>query len=450
MLSIRTRFLLVSIVSVTLSLSLATWFFIGLFSTNLAERIDRELTGHINMLAGMLSFGPDGKLQRPDGPRDNRFHQVYGGLYWQIIDPATGLELRSESLFDYALPLPDDVHMAGTVHRYRLKGPEERDVIVQERLVLLASPSGSQEVRLAVAINASELDETAAGFGWTILPYVAALGVFLVIMSAVQLYIGLQPLTAMAKALEALRQRRETHLAGRFPGELSSIVRQLNSLLEAQEKAMQKARARAADLAHGLKTPLTIISNNILKLEEKGESQIAEELDMVSSAMLAHINHELARTRIAQNPDLRRSDADCAQIASEVIRTLKHTEWGERLEFALAAPETLMLPIDPNDLRELLGNLLENACKWAKSSVSVKAIRTGSQWLVTIEDDGPGVPEEKLPDLIRRGTRLDLRTPGTGLGLAIVNEIAEVYGIILTFETLVPSGFRASLLFSAK
>lgn len=334
MLSIRSRFLIVSIVSLTLSLSLATWFFIGLFSANLSERIDRELTGHINMLAGTLSFGPDGGLRRPDGPRDNRFYQAYGGLYWQIVDPATGLELRSESLFDYALPLPDDVHLAGTIHRYRLKGPEGNDVIVQERLILLASPSGSQEVRLAVAINASELDEPAAGFGWTILPYITALGAFLVLMSVVQLYIGLQPLSAMARALEALHQRRQTKLTGAFPKELSGIVSQLNTLLDTQEQAMQKARARAADLAHGLKTPLTVISNNVLRLEEKGESQIAQELDMVSSSMLAHINHELARTRIAHNPDLRRSDADCARIASEVIRTLQRTEFGERLAFS--------------------------------------------------------------------------------------------------------------------
>lgn len=98
-------------------------------------------------------------------------------------------------------------------------------------------------------------------------------------------------------------------------------------------------------------------------------------------------------------------------------------------------------------MRELFGNLLENACKWAESSVTIKAIRIGSQWLVTIEDNGPGVPEEKLSDLTRRGMRLDLKTPGTGLGLAIVHEIAEVYGITLTFENIVPSGFRASLLF---
>jgi len=450
MVSIRTRFLVVSLVSVTLSLSLATWFFLGLFTTNLAARIDGELTSHINMLAGTLNFGPDGKLRRPQGPRDNRFYQAYGGLYWQIVDPSNGLELRSESLFDYALPLPADVHQAGAVHRYRLKGPDSRDVIVQERVILLASTSGSHDIRIAVAIDAADLDQAASAFAWTVVPYVAALGAFLVAMSIIQLAIGLYPLTTLARALEALSQRRDHQLTGSFPSELSGLVIQLNKLLEARDNAIQKARARASDLAHGLKTPLTIISNNVLKLEEKGENEIAAELELVSSSMLAHVNHELARTRIAQNPDQRKSDADCSQIAGQVIRTLNHTEAGERLAISQSIPEGLTLPIDPNDLRELFGNLLENACKWATSSVAIKAIRTGTQWLVTIEDDGPGVPGDKLPDLTRRGLRLDLKTPGTGLGLAIVNEIAEVYGITLTFENLLPAGFRATLLFSLK
>ncbi len=448
MLSIRSRFIIVSLVSVTLALSLAAWFFIGLFTANLERRIDAELTGHLNLLAGTLEFSADGTLKKPDGPRDNRFFQAYGGLYWQIFDPVKQTELRSASLFDYALPLPADSHDAGSVHRYRLKGPEGTDVIVQERQLIIAAPDGSREIRIAVAIDAAALDNAASEFALAILPYLGALALFLVAMSVLQLSFGLRPLTTIARDLNEVRERRASSLPGPYPKELQCLVGQMNQLLETQHKAMDKARSRASDLAHGLKTPLTVISNNALRLEEKGETEIAGELNMLSEAMLSHVNHELARSRIAQTPDQRRSDAEPAKIAAEIIRTLKRTEHGEGLVWSAAIPDNLSLPIDPHDLRELIGNLLENAAKWARSTVSVAAIKTGSDWLMSIEDDGPGVEEARLADLTKRGLRLDYQKPGTGLGLAIVNEIATVYGLTLTFENRTQGGLRVSVLFA--
>lgn len=447
MLSIRTRFILVTLLSVTLALSLAAWFFIGLFAANLERRIDTELTSHLNFLAGTLGFAPDGRLIQPDSPKDNRFFKAYGGLYWQIVDPSTSSELRSPSLFDYALPLPADAHVPGSVHRYRLKGPEGRDVIVQERDLIVAAPDGSREIRIAVAIDAATLDDARSEFAITILPYVAALALFLVAMSVLQLSFGLKPLATIAADLNAVREKRATFLPGPYPGELTELVRQLNQLLETQGRTIERARARASDLAHGLKTPLTVISNNAQRLEEKGETEIASELDMLAQSMLAHVNHELARTRIAQSPDQRRSDASPAKICGEIVRTLKRTEQGERLAWSIEIPESLTLPIDPHDLREMIGNLLENAAKWARSSVSVTGIRTGGDWLLSIDDDGPGVDETRIPDLTRRGVRLDHQTPGSGLGLAIVREIAEVYRLTLTFENRPQGGLRASVLF---
>ena len=445
MISIRTRFIIVSLISVTTALSFASWFLVALFADNYEKRIDTELTSHINRLAGALEFTPEGNLKTPESPADNRFYKAYGGLYWQIDDAARHTELRSPSLFDYALPLPADRHTVGAIHRYHLKGPEGGDVIVQERVLQFAAAGGPRVIRIAVAIDASVLDNAKGDFARAIIPYVAALAVFLVAMSVAQLMIGLRPLSTIASDLDDVRERRSQTLPGTYPRELSGLVGQLNRLLLAQASAIDKARSRASDLAHGLKTPLTILSNNAQKLEDKGETEMAGELDHLARQMLAHVNHELARARIAHSPEQRRSDADAPRLIADLIRTLKRTEDGERLDWVTDVPQTLMLPLDPNDFRDLIGNLLENASKWARARVSVTASAHQHGWQIVITDDGPGVAEDKLSQLTTRGLRLDHQRPGSGLGLAIVQEIATVYGIDLHLENEAQGGLRVTL-----
>jgi signal transduction histidine kinase len=450
MMSIRRRFILITLISVVFALAFASWFLVELFAANFARRIDSELTGHINRLAGSLEFSEQGALLKPQSPADNRFYQAYGGLYWQINDPARKVELRSPSLFDYALPLPDDQHQPGTIHRYRLKGPEDKDVIVQERDLIVAAPGGAREVRIAVALDAAELDDARRSFALSILPYIAGLAVFLVAASVLQLMVGLKPVTRLANDVKDIHDRRLQRLPGPYPKELAGLAAQLNQLLDAQAKTIDKARARASDLAHGLKTPLTVISNHAYRLQEKGETETGDELEQLAKSMLAHVNHELARTRIAQSPEQRKSDAAPAKICSDIIRTLKHTAQGEQLSWQADIPEDLLLPIDPHDLRELMGNLLENASKWARETVKVSAFRTGNDWILLTEDDGPGVAENRIAELTRRGLRLDHKTPGTGLGLAIVQEIADVYNLELTFENRAQGGLRAIIRFRAE
>ncbi len=445
MLSIRVRFIAVSLASVTLAMVLTAWVFYNLFAFNLQKRIDAELAGHINRIVGLLDFEADGRLKTPDSPADNRFYEAYSGLYWQIEDPSRNLRLRSPSLFDYALPLPDDRHETGSIHRYRLPGPDNSDVDVQERQIIVAAPGGPRTLRVAVGIDASELDTANRDFIFALLPYLAILGLLLVVMSALQLSFGLRPLAAIAKDMARIRQRKADHLSGPYPAELQDMVTQLNELLQAQTKAMETARGRASDLAHGLKTPLTILANDALTLREKGETGIADELEQLVSDMQAHVQHELARSRIAQTPRQRRSDADITKTVHDIIRTLKRTAEGELLDWPVSATPGIMVPVDPQDLRELLGNLLENAGKWASTTVKTAVLHAGPDLLVVIEDDGPGVDPEKIAIMTERGTRLDHGKPGTGLGLTIAKDITDVYGIDLVLENRPEGGFRVTL-----
>jgi signal transduction histidine kinase len=445
MLSIRMRFIAVSLASVTLAMVLTAWVFYNLFAYNLQKRIDAELAGHINWIAGLLAFEADGRLKTPSSPSDNRFYEAYSGLYWQIEDPSRKQQLRSPSLFDFALPLPDDRHETGSIHRYRLPGPDDSEVDVQERQIIVASPGGPRTLRVAVGIDASELDKAKRDFIMALLPYLAVLGMLLVVMSALQLSFGLRPLAGIAKDMARIRNRKADQLSGPYPAELQDLVLQLNELLLAQGKAMETARGRASDLAHGLKTPLTILANDALTLREKGETEIADELEQLVHDMQAHVQHELARSRIAQSPRQRRSDADVTQTLNDIIRTLKRTADGERLDWALSAMPGIMVPVDPQDLRELLGNLLENAGKWANTTVRATVVSFGRDLLVMIDDDGPGVDPDKITLMTKRGTRLDDGKPGTGLGLTIAKDITDVYGIDLLLENRPEGGFRVTL-----
>ncbi|PZU88908.1 MAG: ATP-binding protein [Shinella sp.] len=445
--SIRSRFLLVSLVSVALALVMASVVLVSLFTRNLETRIDDELTGHVDNIAGALRFAADGTLQLPERPVDRRFEEPYGGLYWQVEDDARKSELRSASLWDYSLPLPEDEQETGAIHRYRLPGPEGSSLIVQERKIVFAAPDGRRAIRVAAAIDGSVVADARRAFAFDIIPYMVALAVFLIAASLAQLTYGLRPISSVSEGLDRIRERRAERLTGSFPRELRGVVAAVNQLLDAQSRLIDKARARAADLAHGLKTPLTVLSNDAATLRERGDTEMADELSHLAGVMKTHVEHELTRSRIAASADLRKSDADLATSLGIIVRTLKRTPRGEELTWNIEVPTGIEVGVDPLDLQEMLGNILDNAVKWGRSTIRVEAKRRDGRPVLAIEDDGPGADPAGLRTIMQRGTRLDLTTPGTGIGLAIVRDIADVYGLEIEAENVAAGGFRVTIRF---
>ncbi|MGV8938045.1 MAG: sensor histidine kinase [Allorhizobium sp.] len=443
--SIRGRFLAVSVVSVSLALTLAGFFFVSLFTRGLENRIDQELTSHVNNLAGTLQFAADGSVILPEGLTDRRFVDPYGGLYWQIEDDARGQQLRSKSLWDYALPLPDHEQESGTTHRYRLEGPDSSHLIVQERKIIIAAPDGPRAIRLSVAIDTAAIDAARQEFVGDLIPNLVGLAVFLIAASLLQLTYGLRPISAVSEGLDRIRERRSDRLVGRFPKELSGMVDAVNRLLGSQEAIISRAKTRAADLAHGLKTPLTILSNDALTLQEKGETELGQELAHLASTMRTHVDRELIRSRIAASADLRRSDANPAKIADGIVKTLKRSPHGENLTWTVDIAPSVTLAIDPHDLQELLGNLLENAGKWGRTAVWLRLDQDKGRPRLLVEDDGPGADPDQISRMCERGVRLDTQKPGTGIGLSIVREIADVYDLALSIENRDQGGLRVSI-----
>lgn len=443
--SLRIRLLLAAIFSIAAALLAAGLGLVALFEHHVERRVSAELTTYIHQIAGNLDFGADGSIVLAGTLADPRFERALSGLYWQVSDEAADMAVRSRSLWDYVLPLPPDVLTPGIVHTHRLPGPGGATLTVQERIIIYGGPDGERLVRIAVAIDRREIETARKEFAGEMAPALLLLAAILAIAAWVQVSVGLRPLEGVRRGVSAIRSKRQQRLRGDFPDEVMPLVQEVNELLDAQDRSMERARARAGDLAHGLKTPLTVLTADARKLREKGETGFAEEIEDLARFMRRHIDRELARTRIAYESGRRRQDADLAAIVGGLVATLRRTPAGEALDWRLDVPENLIVAADSADLTEVIGNLLDNAAKWARSTIRVTAGRDGDAVVLQIRDDGEGIPEEQISALGRRGARLDEQVPGTGLGLAIAKEILDVYEGALDLSNEPEGGLTATV-----
>ena len=313
--------------------------------------------------------------------------------------------------------------------------------------MILTAPAGARPVRISAAMNYETITRARSQFTYDMMPYLIILGVFLLLSSAIQLALGLRPLKTVRDGLNAVRKRRQQRLEGDFPTEIKPLSEAINQLLDSQEETISRARKRAADLAHGLNSPLTVLTNDAAKLKAKGEREIAGELTDLAKTMRAHIDYELARSRITPEQSHRKSDAMPYPIAHEVVKTLQRTPKGELLKWNIDIPQGVKVTVDPDDLRELLGNIVENALKWTQTQIDITGVLNTDKITLIIEDDGKGLDPSLVETIMQRGIRHDQKTQGSGIGLSLVREICSIYNIGLTIENRQTRGLRVTLVF---
>ncbi len=444
--SLRLRMLLVSIVSITAALFLASLVLVELFERHVERRVNAELSTNIRQLAGHVGFADDGRISLSIDLADPRFAEPLSGLYWQIQEDASGNRLRSRSLWDYVLPLPSDELKTGVSHQHRLDGPGGSSLVVRERLIVYDSPGGARTIRIAVAINARTIEQAAAAFASDVRMPLFALALFLIAVAALQIWFGLRPLEAVRRGVQQIRSGDGRRLEGPFPDEVMPLVSEVNELLDAQDRTIERARHQASNLAHALKTPLTVILSDSEKLKREGRTEIADELADLSRQMHRHIERELARARVADRA-VRRDQVktDLMEVVRSVVRTLQRSPGGGSLSWEVEGPSACMVTVDANDLSDLAGNILENASKWARTRIAVSVSKDANGVVFTVVDDGPGAPPDQLEDLRQRGIRLDEKKPGFGIGLAIVDDIASAYGGGVVLKSPEGGGFSVSV-----
>ncbi len=445
--SLRWRFLIISALSIALVLTSAGFIMIRLFEKNLERRVEAELTNYVNQIAADLKFDKDGLLLPPENLSDRRFDLAYSGLYWQLDDVEQKQQLRSRSLWDYALPLPVDSHGAGEVHRYFLPGPDGSTVTLEERELLVSTPLGVRPIRISAAMNYETVTKARSQFAMDMIPYLLVLGIFLLLASALQLTLGLRPLKNVRLGLNAVRTRTKQRLGDDFPNEIKPLTEEINKLLDTQDETIARARKQAANLAHGLNTPLTVLVNDAEKLEELGQNEMAQELKTLAKSMRAHVDYELARSRITPEQGQRNADGVPFVIVGEIVKTLQRTPKGEILNWNISVPADIAVCVDPDDLRELLGNIIENAVKWTETEIIVSGSINSDKLSLSIEDDGKGLEPKLIESILVRGIRHDQKTPGTGIGLSLVREICDINNIDLTIENRQSHGLCVTLIF---
>ena len=422
--SLRLRLFAAGAASVVAALTLSALGLTLLFKHHVERRVAVELGTYLDQIVAGLDRRSDGALMIAKEPAEPRFAQPFSGVYWQIQVGET--VLQSRSLWDTQLVLPADALPDGAVHHHRITGPGGAELIVLERSVVLPPRLGNGTMRAVVAMDSVEITVATRAFTADLLPYLALLALFLIAAAYAQVVVGLQPLSHVRARLAAIRKGGIRRLGRAFPDEILPLATEVDALLDARETEAEKARARAGDLAHGLKTPLQVLAGDVERLRAKGEAGIAAEIEQVATAMRRHVDRELVRARMAAvAPDAR---ARIAEVVERVVAVVVRTPAGAKLNWTVDVPADTIGRIDPDDLAEAVGNLVENASRHARAKVAIRTQRKGDLVIITVADDGPGIPEERLHEALARGGRLDQSGNGAGLGLAIVNDVAEACG----------------------
>ena len=443
--SLRFRLLVSAVVAVAAALLIAGISLVLMFEYHVERRIASELETYLNQITASVQVSSDGRIVFHQNLADPRFGQPLSGLYWQIQDEARPTLLRSRSLWDNIINLPEDELTLGSIHEHLLPGPAGQTLAVRERQIILPPHSEERRVRIAVAADEANLIEARNAFATDMLPYLVMMAAVLLAAAWIQVRIGLVPLDAVRQGVMEIRSGTTRRLDNAYPDEVMPLVDEMNGLLDAQEQAIARARAWTADLAHGLKTPLMVLTADAQRLRREGKTSIADDVEQLAETMRRRIDRELIRARVRSGIQARGARADVREAVDRVVRTLKRTPRGATLQWSVDVPDRIDASILADDLTELLGNILENATKWAKERISVSVSERNAIG-ITVEDDGPGVSEDQLANLGLRGVRLDEQTQGSGLGLAIARDIAEAYNGRLSFSNRPEAGLAVTVL----
>ncbi|WP_397597361.1 ATP-binding protein [Sphingorhabdus sp.] len=388
------------------------------------QNFDNQLEYVLTAMIASAEIGPDGEIRmnRPLG--DQRFLEPNSGLYWQITGKGA-MPFPSRSLWDRALSAPAN-HNDQAVHFRNSNEFADEPLRIAERAIKL--PDSDIAWTFMVAQSRDSLDRQIIELRSVLVTSFLLLGLGLIILAALQTFYGLWPLRAVRKAIAQMRSGRESRVTDALPDEVMPMVNELNALLDHNEQQAEESRRHAGNLAHALKTPLTVIMNSATAQSP----DLADTIIREATTMRRQVDHHLARARAVGRRGHSHSRAQIWDSLESVERAVSRLYAHVRLD--MAGDKEISARVERQDLDEMLGNLIENAAKYGGGSVFVTVEDAGDFVEMLIEDDGKGIPEAERERLFDRGARLDTGKPGTGLGLAIVRDVVEIYGGTVRLE----------------
>jgi len=418
--SLTRRMIVVAAIWIGLLLLIGGYALDRVLARGIVQNFDQQLENVLNGMIGAAEIGPDGEVRFIRPLADQRFLEPYSGAYFQVS--GAGQEtFPSRSLWDRRLRV-DQNHNDVELHKRDSLEFQDEPLRILERDVVL--PGSDVRWRFQVAQSREAIDIQIRDLRRTLIQSFAALGAGLLFLAALQAIYGLWPLRRVRREVIAIRSGTQTRIAQDFPREVEPLVDEINELLAHSEAQAEEARRHAGNLAHALKTPLTVITNAATaRSDDLNETVIRE-----AAVMRRQVDHHLARARAIG----RRASAQARTCVWDSVEAVERAVSAlyEHVTVDIAGDRKAQVRVERQDLDELLGNLVENAAKYGHGRVFVTVDPPAEgKVAIQIEDDGPGIPLPQREELFIRGKRLDTTgKPGTGLGLAIVRDVAEIYG----------------------
>jgi len=423
----------------------------SLYRQAVERAFDHRLDVYLRTLVADVASPEEGSDKFPQSIGEPLFELPLSGWYWQVtrLDTPEPEVHSSRSLWDSNLPrLPDAAGTSVASGGYRkgyAQGPEDVRLRLVERDIDLG---GDGRYLIAVAGDASEIDNEMLSFDRTIGAIFTALAAALLLTTVLQVRFGLAPLKRISESLAAIRSGRAERLEGEFPVEIAPLARETNALIDANREIVERARTHVGNLAHALKTPLSVIVN---EAAARDGDPLAHKVLEQAEIMSDQVARQLERARLAARSSVVGTLIDVPPVVTALARTMEKLHHERDIAIAVDVPEQAQFRGEQQDLEEMVGNLVDNACKWAQSRVAIEVVAdrvaadAKSRVRVIVDDDGPGLSPAERERVALRGQRLDESKPGSGLGLSIVVELAGLYNGVLTLGTAPIGGLRAEL-----
>jgi len=420
---------------------------------NAVERaFDRRLGVYLRTLVADVVSPEDAGGKFPQSVGEPLFDLPLSGWYWQVtrLDAPTPDVRSSRSLWDAALPRLAELGASavpGSARHGYADGPEGQPLRLVERTIDLGDEG---RYLIAVAGDAAEIDDEIQSFDSALLVTFAVLALVVLLTTTFQVRFGLAPLKRISEGLAAIRSGRAERLEGAFPVEIAPLARETNALIDANRDIVSRARTHVGNLAHALKTPISVMQN---EATAQGNDPLALKVREQTEIMRDQVARHLERARLAARVAVIGTVTEVRPVVMALARTIEKLYHQRGIAIDIDAPDGVQFRGEQQDLEEMVGNLVDNACKWAQSRVAVEVLSERTDPAadrrmvrILVDDDGPGLSPQQREQVARRGRRLDETKPGSGLGLSIVLELAGLYGGALTLGTAPIGGLRAELL----
>jgi signal transduction histidine kinase len=427
----------------------------SLYRQAVERAFDRRLGVYLRTLVADVASPEEAGEKFPQSLGEPLFELPLSGWYWQVtrLDPGKSEVRSSRSLWDGGLPHLQDYGVAagpdGSREGY-VAGAEDQRLRLVERTIDLGDDG---HYLVAVAGDAAEISGETRSFDQALIITFSILAAVLLLTTAFQVRFGLAPLKRITDGLAAIRSGTAERLVGKFPEEIAPLARETNALIEANKEIVERARTHVGNLAHALKTPLSVMVNEATAHgDEPFARKVLEQADIMRDQVARH----LERARLAARLTAVGSVSEVVPVVTALARTMEKIHHDKNLAIEVHADEQAQFQGERPDLEEMIGNLVDNACKWASSRVAIEVVRERPDPLserrvvrIIVDDDGRGLSPSEREQVAKRGRRLDETKPGSGLGLSIVIELAGLYGGSLTLGTAPVGGVRAELVLPA-